>query len=96
MSEDEKEKVFKEIQRVLKIGGEFWIWDVNMKSKSTVFAIRIQADLPDNQTTKTVYGVKAKDQSAAKVSELLQKARFETEVITEQKYWFQIKATNTR
>jgi ubiquinone/menaquinone biosynthesis C-methylase UbiE len=91
MSEDVKEKVFKETCRVLKRGGEFWIWDVNMKFKNTVFAIRVQADLPENRTTKTVYGVKAKDQDAAKISELLQKSRFEAEVITEKKHWFFIK-----
>jgi ubiquinone/menaquinone biosynthesis C-methylase UbiE len=63
--DDVKEGVFKETWRVLKKGGEFWIWDVHMAPKSKVFAIRLRADLYDRHTINTVYGVRAKDQSAA-------------------------------
>jgi ubiquinone/menaquinone biosynthesis C-methylase UbiE len=63
--DDVKEGVFKETWRVLKKGGEFWIWDVHMAPKSKVFAIRLQVDLYDRHTINTVYGVRAKDQSAA-------------------------------
>ena len=45
MPDDAKENVFRETRRVLKNGGEFWIWDVHMAPTSNVFAIRLQADL---------------------------------------------------
>lgn len=86
-----KEDVFEESQRVLKKGGEFWIWDVHMAARSKVFAVRLQVDL-HGRTVKTVYGVKAKDQSAASICGLLQQAGFETEVITNCKHWFLISA----
>jgi len=92
MPDNVKETVFRETRRVLKAGGEFWIWDVHMAPTSNVFAIRLQVALPDGHTINTVYGVKAKDQSAATICSLLQEAGFETEVITNQKHWFFIKA----
>ena len=91
MSNDVKENVFKETQRVLKKGGEFWIWDVHMVSNN-LYAIRLHVDLPDNRVIKTIYGVKAKDQSDASICRFLQEAGFEAEVITNRKYWFFIKA----
>ena len=92
MPDDVKETVFRETRRVLKKGGEFWIWDAHMVPTSSVFAIRLQVDLPDGHTINTVYGVKAKDQSAAAICNLLQEAGFEADVITNQKHWFFIKA----
>ena len=92
MPDDVKENVFKEARRVLKRGGEFWIWDAHMAPKGNVFAIRLQVDLLDGHTLNTVYGVQAKDQSAATICGLLQEAGFETEVITNQGHWFFIKA----
>jgi ubiquinone/menaquinone biosynthesis C-methylase UbiE len=92
MPNDVKEKVFRETRRVLKTGGEFWVWDAHMSLKSKVFAIRLQVDLPETNTINTTYGVKAKDQSAASISGLLQEAGFETEVISNRKHWFLIKA----
>jgi ubiquinone/menaquinone biosynthesis C-methylase UbiE len=92
MSGDVQEKVFRETRRVLKKGGEFWIWDVHMVPKSQVFAIRLQVVFPDTHTTSTVYGEKAKDQSAAGFASLLQEAGFESEVSTDRKDWFLIKA----
>jgi ubiquinone/menaquinone biosynthesis C-methylase UbiE len=92
MPDKVKENVFRETRRVLKKGGEFWIWDVHMAPKSKVFAIRLQVDLHDMHTVNTVYGVKAKDQSAASIRSLLQEAGFESEVITNRKHWFFIKA----
>lgn len=94
MSDNVKEKVFKETRRILKKGGEFWIWDVNMIPKSKVFAIRLQVDFHDMRTINAVYGVKAKNQSTASIGRLLQGAGFESEIITDQKHWFLIKARN--
>ena len=92
MPNEVKEKVFRETRRVLKIGGEFWIWDAPISLKSKVFAIRLQVDLPGIEAINTTYGVKAKDQSAASISNLLQQAGFETEIMNNQKHWFLIKA----
>ena len=91
MTDDLKEYVFKETRRVLKKGGEFWIWDVRMASNQ-VFAIRLNVDFSENHTIKTIYGVKAKDQSDVSMCHLLHEAGFETEVIANRKYWFFIKA----
>jgi ubiquinone/menaquinone biosynthesis C-methylase UbiE len=92
MPEDVKEKVFRETRRALKDGGEFWIWDANMAPKDKVFAIRLKASLPDGHALNTVYGVKAKAQSAESICALLQQAGFETEVVSNQKHWFFIRA----
>ena len=92
MPDDVKEGVFRETRRVLKKGGEFWIWDVHMAPRSKVFAIRLQVDLYDKHTINTVYGVRAKDQSAGSIQSLLHKAGFESEVITDRTHWFFIRA----
>jgi len=92
MAGDVQEKVFREIRRVLKTGGEFWIWDAHIVPKSKVFAIRLQVDSPDVHTINTVYGVKARGQSAVGIGSLLRQAGFEPEVITDRKHWFLIKA----
>jgi ubiquinone/menaquinone biosynthesis C-methylase UbiE len=91
MPDSVKENVFRETRRVLKTGGEFWIWDVRMAARSKVFAVRLEVGFPGN-TIRTVYGVKAKDQSAASICGLLQQAGFDTEVITIRKHWFLISA----
>ena len=94
MSEEIKADVFRETKRVLKKGGEFWVWDGNMSPKSKVFAIRLAVDLPDIPTIRTIYGVKAKDQTATSVCSSLRKAGFETEVIGSHKHTYFIKAKN--
>ena len=96
MPDNVKENVFRETQRVLKKGGEFWIWDVHMAPKSNVFAIRLQVDFHEGHRIRTVYGVKAKDQSAESICSHLQEAGFETEVITNRKHWFLIKAKRVK
>ena len=94
MSEDIKKDVFRETKRVLKKGGEFWVWDGNMPPKSKVFAIRLAVELNVIPTIRTLYGGKAKDQSATSVCSLLREAGFETEVIANDKHTFFIKAKN--
>jgi ubiquinone/menaquinone biosynthesis C-methylase UbiE len=92
MSGDGLAKVFRETGRVLKTGGEFLIWDAPMRPTSQVFAIRLRVDLPGRRTVHTIYGVKAKDQSAPAFSRLLQESGFGSEVIAHQRHWFLIKA----
>lgn len=91
---DVKERVFRETRRVLKLNGEFWIWDVPMTTKNDVFAFRMQVETPEIDTIRTIYGVKAKDQSAATICDQLQAAGFETDLITHENGWFFIKAKN--
>jgi len=92
MANDLKEKVLKEAWRVLRQGGEFWIWDVPMTARGDLFAIRLQVDCPDGRTVNTAYGVKAKDQSVAGIAQLLREAGFEPEYAANRKRWFSIKA----
>jgi ubiquinone/menaquinone biosynthesis C-methylase UbiE len=94
MSDDVKETVFRETRRVLKPDGEFWIWDVPMTTKSDVFAFRLKVENQDIPTIRTIYGVKTKDQSAAAICNQLQEIGFETDLITNNKDWFFIKAKN--
>ena len=93
MPDDVKENVFRETRRVLKTGGEFWIWDAQMAPKGNVYAIRLGISLPDGHTLNTIYGAKAQAQSAASICSLLQQVGFETEVITEEEHWFFVKAS---
>jgi ubiquinone/menaquinone biosynthesis C-methylase UbiE len=87
-----KEKVFKEIWRALKPEAEFWIWDVRMLAKSELYSIRLKVELPGSQIISTMYGVRAKEQSAVSMCGLLQKAGFTAEININKKYWFLIKA----
>lgn len=95
MPNEIKAAVFQETHRVLQSGGEFWIWDVPMSAHSGVFALRLQATLPGQKTVSTAYGVRAKDQSAASLGELLQQAGFKTETSAQNRHWFLIKACKT-
>jgi ubiquinone/menaquinone biosynthesis C-methylase UbiE len=92
MPDNVKEGAFREILRVLKDGGELWIWDAHMAPKGNVYAIRLGVGLPGGHTLNPIYGAKAQDQSAASICDMLQRAGFETEVITNQDHWFFIKA----
>jgi ubiquinone/menaquinone biosynthesis C-methylase UbiE len=92
MSGDVLQKVLREARRVLKKGGDFWIWDAHIVPKGKVFAIRLHIDLQDTRTTNTAYGVKAKEQSAAGIGSLLEEAGFELAVATRRKHWFFIRA----
>lgn len=90
-----KVAVFKETYRVLQPGGEFWIWDAPMSARSGVFALRLQVTLPNQKTIITAYGVRAKDQSAASLGDLLQHAGFKTEIGAQHKHWFLLKVCKT-
>ena len=63
-----------------------------MVSNNKVFAIRLRVDFHELHTINTVYGVKAKDQSATGIGSMLQEAGFHVEVVTHRKHWFLIKA----
>lgn len=92
MTDDVKEKVFREASRMLKKDGELWIWDARMAPKGEVFAIRLGVDIPGNRTINTTYGVRAKIQTPASVSSQLREAGFDPQTITDNRHWFLIKA----
>lgn len=92
MSDDVIREAFREAGRALKKGGEFWIWDAQMVPRGEVFAIRLRVDVGDQRTINTIYGVGAKEQSAAGIAGLLREAGFESEVSINQRHWFMIKA----
>jgi ubiquinone/menaquinone biosynthesis C-methylase UbiE len=92
MSDDVIRAAFKEAGRVLKKGGEFWIWDAQMVPRGKMFAIRLRVDVGHQRTINTAYAVGAKAQSATNIAELLREAGFEAQVSTTQRHWFMIKA----
>jgi ubiquinone/menaquinone biosynthesis C-methylase UbiE len=92
MPDDVKVKVFRETWRILKTGGEFWIWDIPMTTKRDVFAFRLQADIFAKPSIKTIYGVKAKNQAAVTICDQLQGAGFKNNVIIDHETNFFIKA----
>jgi len=96
MSVDVKAKAFRETCRVIKPGGELWIWDTEMSSKSKVFSLRVQVNLPGNRAIGTIYGVKAKDQSVEGLVGMLHEAGFRAQIVTHQRRWFFIKAKKDR
>ncbi len=92
MTNEMKEKVFTETRRVLKPAGQFWLWDVKMQAKSELYSVRLKAELPNQKKITTMYGVRAKDQSIASLSVLLQKTGFVIEKVDDGKHTFKITA----
>jgi ubiquinone/menaquinone biosynthesis C-methylase UbiE len=92
MSEEMKKQVFRETHRALKPGGEFWIWDANIAPKQKAYGIRLHVAFPVQRSTKTMYGTRIKNQSSAAICAQLQEAGFETEVVSNQRHWFFIRA----
>jgi ubiquinone/menaquinone biosynthesis C-methylase UbiE len=57
---EDKEKVFREIYRVLKPNGEFLLWDINIpaydNSEKDIYAVMISIEL-ENKLIETGYGI---------------------------------------
>jgi len=92
MPDPVKKKVFRETKRVLKKGGELWIWGTRMSEKEKVFAVRMQTASPATSKISTIYGVGGKDQSSDSICKLLQSSGFSPEIISDQKHRFFIRA----
>ncbi|MCE7741567.1 MAG: methyltransferase domain-containing protein [Candidatus Heimdallarchaeota archaeon] len=92
MSNDDKRKSIQEIYRVLKPGGEFWIWDSKIDIDKEQFIIMLTISLPDKEKFNTGYGTRKKDQDEEMYKEYLIEAGFSVEEMTVNKYWFFIRA----
>ncbi|OLS32043.1 MAG: Ubiquinone/menaquinone biosynthesis C-methyltransferase UbiE [Candidatus Heimdallarchaeota archaeon AB_125] len=92
MSNDDKAEVFKEVNRVLKPNGEFWIWDASISKEEGVFVFKIKAILPNKKVVRTAYGVSSKKQTVNDVVDLLESSGFKVEVVEDKKNWYFLKA----
>jgi ubiquinone/menaquinone biosynthesis C-methylase UbiE len=92
MSNKDKEDIIREVKRVIKGGGEFWIWDAVIRKTKGVFLIKIKVILPDKQVVKTAYGVSSKVQKIDSISSLLEDEGFRVEIIESKKNWYFLKA----
>ena len=92
MSEQTLEEVFKEVYRVLKTGGEFWIWDAIIKDNKELFIIRLTITLPDGTKVRTGYGSRLTNRRLPEITQLLEKSNFSVSVIEDNEKWFFLKA----
>lgn len=92
MSHKDKGDVFKEVHRVIPVGGEFWIWDSKIKTKKDRFLIMLTISLPGKKRFNTGYGTTITDQDENIFEEYLEEAGFAAEEIEVHKYWFFIRA----
>ncbi len=89
------DNVCKEVYRVLKNNGEFWIWDSKIAESKGLFIIRLSITLPNGKKVRTAYGSGIKTCSLAEIEQSLRNANFQVEVITNYKKWFFLKAKKT-
>ncbi|MFW9903514.1 MAG: class I SAM-dependent methyltransferase [Candidatus Thorarchaeota archaeon] len=92
MSMEIYEKVCREVYRVLKNNGEFWIWDAKMSTDQDLFLIRLHITLPNGKKIKTGYGAKGKNRNLREITQLLVETKFHIEMTENHGQWFFIKA----
>ncbi len=92
MSIETFEKVCEEVYRVLKNGGEFWIWDAEISENAGLFIIRLSVTLPNGKKIRTAYGSKIMKRSVTEIKQKLLNVKFQVEVIENQEKWFFLKA----
>ena len=89
------DNVCKEVYRVLKNKGEFWIWDAKIAESKGLFIIRLSITLPNGKKVRTGYGSGIKTRSLTEIEQSLRNANFQIEVISNYKKWFFLKAKKT-
>ncbi len=93
MSIETFNKVCKEVYRVLKNNGEFWIWDAKIVDNNGLFIIRLSITLPDRKKKiRTAYGSRIKTRSLSDIKHELKNANFQVEVQENNPKWFFLKA----
>ena len=92
MSMETFEKVCKEVNRVLRNNGEFWIWDANISNENDLFLIRLHITLPNGKKIKTGYGVRGQKQNITEITKKLIEAKFHIEKTENHGKWFFLKA----
>jgi ubiquinone/menaquinone biosynthesis C-methylase UbiE len=85
-------EVCKETYRVLKINGEFWIWDAKISEDKDLFLIRLQITLPNGKKVKTGYGSRRKKCNTTEIEQKLVEANFHIENTEDHSKWFFLKA----
>ena len=92
MSIETFEEVCKEVYRVLKNQGEFWIWDAKIQDNSGLFVIRVTVTLPSGKKIRTAYGSNIKTRSLSEIKQKLENARFQVDIQVNHQKWFFLKA----
>jgi ubiquinone/menaquinone biosynthesis C-methylase UbiE len=92
MSMETFDKVCKEVFRVIKTNGEFWIWDAKISDNKDLFIIRLQITLPGGKKVKTGYGTKAENRGITEITQKLIDAKFHIDKTENHGKWFFIKA----
>jgi ubiquinone/menaquinone biosynthesis C-methylase UbiE len=92
MSVETYEKVCREVYRVLKNKGEFWIWDANISDNKDLFLIRLHITLPNGKKIKTGYGTRRMNQNIPEITQKLVEAKFYIDQTDNHEQWFFIKA----
>ena len=92
MSAETFEKASKEVHRVLRNNGEFWIWDAKITPDKDLFLIRLHITLPNGKKIRTGYGARGKNQNITEITQKLVEAKFHIEMTENHGKWFFIKA----
>ncbi len=87
MSTETFEQVCKEVYRVLKNNGEFWIWDGIISENKELFIIRLTITLPNGKKIRTGYGSRIKNRSLPEIKQKLRNAKFQVENIENHPKW---------
>ena len=85
MSIETFDKVCKEVYRVLKNTGEFWIWDAKISENKGLFLIRLTITLPNGKKIRTAYGSRIKTHSLSEIKQKLRNTKFHVEIIENHK-----------
>lgn len=86
--------VFLEVNRLIPMKGEFWVWDAAIDYEIGPFIIPLKIKLNDEKIIETGYGRRTvqRDRSVNDVVQILQNIGFKVRIISSTKYWYFLKA----